>query len=165
MSVSVLELGLRGLRFARTATLGLLKDIPEDKFLLQPAPKANHVLWILGHLAWTDDYFLQELAEQKSALPDDWSARFGMKSEPSPDRSRYPDVETVRTHLHARREAWLAWYGQRSPAELATPFTGELAGFAPNLGGLAHSLAWHEGLHGGQITVVRKALGLPPALA
>ena len=37
-----------------------------------------------------------------------------------------------------------------------------LGTFAANLGMLMTSIAWHEGLHAGQLTVVRKSLGLAP---
>ncbi len=58
----VLTNGVAMLEFARRVTLGLLEDIPEDKLFYQPFPGANHAIWIIGHVAWDDSFFLTALA-------------------------------------------------------------------------------------------------------
>lgn len=66
MSLPTLEHGLSVLGFSRRALLGISEDIPASKLTFQPFPGANHALWILGHLAATDDYFLTTLGARKS---------------------------------------------------------------------------------------------------
>jgi hypothetical protein len=45
---------------------------------------------------------------------------------------------------------------------LTSPLPKELETFARSYGGMMCSIAWHEGVHAGQLTVVRKSLGLAP---
>ncbi|MCB9849329.1 MAG: DinB family protein [Phycisphaerales bacterium] len=162
MASAVVESGLTVLAFAREATLGFLADIPEDKWCHQPVPGANHALWVVGHLAHTDNYFLTAIAGQASKIPADWDELFGMGSTPVGDASKYPNIAETRDYLCSLREGVLAWYGAMDEAQAATPTPDELKPFAPNFGQLAHSIAWHEGMHAGQITVVRKSLGIAP---
>ena len=49
-----------------------------------------------------------------------------------------------------------------SDAQLRSPLPEGFTGFATSFAALMSSLAWHEGLHTGQLTVVRKSLGLEP---
>lgn len=163
MADLTLESGLRALAFSRRSLLGLLKDIPHEKYTYQPVPRCNHVLWVLGHLAWTDDYFVYSQTGKSSALSDEWKKSMGAGSTPIADASAYPAIATVMDKLAERREALLAWFKSLTPAQLAAPVTSSLAGFAPTFAALMSSLAWHEGLHSGQISVIRKALGLQPA--
>lgn len=158
-----LESGLHALAFSRRALLGLLNDIPREKYTYQPVPRCNHVLWVLGHLAWTDDYFVYLQTGTSSALSDEWNKSMGMGSTPVADAAAYPPIATVMDKLAERREALLGWFKSLTPSQLAAPITGNLAQFAPTFAALMSSLAWHEGLHSGQISVIRKALGLQPA--
>lgn len=162
MSSQLLKQGLAGLEFARSATLGFLEDIPGDRLTHQPAPGCNHALWIMGHLASTDDYFLSSLAKKPSGIPEEWSKLFGMGSKPVADAKAYPPVAEVRSKLSGRREDLIAWLKSMSEDQLLSPLPEELRRFAPNYAGLCVSLAWHEGLHAGQLTVIRRSLGLEP---
>jgi len=105
MSKAVLEAGLGRLEFARRATLGFAEDVPEDKLCHAPCPGLNHTLWILGHLAWTDNTFLTQVGGREPAIPDAWPGIFGMKTAPQADRSAYPPVAEVRDTLAAARES------------------------------------------------------------
>lgn len=156
--------GLFALEFARRNTLKFAEDIPADKLCVAPTADANHALWVLGHLAWTDDSILSALAGKPSALPAGFTEAFGMGSKPQPDAKRYPSVAEVKTQLAGRREALTGWLKSLSPAQLAAPLPKELSGFAPDHATLAATLAWHEGLHAGQLTVARRALGFGPKL-
>lgn len=162
MSSKLLDNGLAVMEFARNNTLAFLEDVPEEKWGHQPAPNANHAMWIIGHLAVTDDYFLTNLAGRDSKLPADWSGLFGMGSQPQGDLSAYPSPSDVRDQLRPRREELFSWFKSLSEEKLIEPLTDDWKQFAPNYIGLASSLAWHEGLHAGQLTVVRKSLGIAP---
>lgn len=164
MADLTLETGLQALAFSRRMLLGLLKDIPQDRYTYQPVASCNHVLWVLGHLAWTDDYFVSSQTGAPTALPEQWGKSMGMGSTPVGDASAYPPVATVMDKLAERREALLSWFKSLTAAQLAAPISGELAQFAPTLAALMSNLACHEALHAGQISVIRKALGLRPAL-
>lgn len=162
MSNSILEQGSTVLAFSRRALLGISEDIPADKLTYQPFPGANHALWIQGHLASTDDYFLTALGRRKSELPAAWGALFGMGSSPAADARKYPALSEVRDALARCRESLLGWFRSLSASQLDAALPDDLKGFAPNHVGLMFSLAWHEGLHTGQLSAIRKSLGLKP---
>ena len=61
MALDMLQTCMGTLEFARRGLMGLLEATPEDKFLHQPYEGANHALWIMGHLACTDEYFMNKL--------------------------------------------------------------------------------------------------------
>jgi len=65
-----------------------------------------------------------------------------------------------------RVAVWEALVGETrhslSDAELLEPIEGEAAQFAANRAVLMSSLAFHEGVHMGQVSVARRAAGLPP---
>lgn len=162
MSNDWIESGLTVMAFARRALLGFLEDVPEDKWVHQPIPGGNHTAWIVGHLASTDHYFLTTVGGAKPKLPAGWEELFGMGSVPTADQGRYPSPAELRDFLGAIREDLTGWYGQLDEAEALTPLPEDLKMFAPHVGGLGSSIAWHEGMHTGQLTVVRKSLGFAP---
>jgi hypothetical protein len=162
---ATLENGLGALAFARRYTDGLLSDIPEDQFLFQPIPGANHTLWVMGHLALTDDLFLATLDGRSRTCPESWDGLFGMGSEPTGDAGVYPPVGEVRAKYEEMREQLLAWFGDMSDEDLARKLPDDWQVFAENQGVLMSNLAGHELIHDGQLTVIRKALGKKPAMA
>ena len=162
MANLALENGLSTMAFARQNTMSFLEDIPEDKVCFQVCPGANHALWVLGHLTTADDYFLSSIGGKEWRCDEKFKALFGMGSRPTGSPSDYPRMDEVKELLHDRREALVAWFRSMSEEQLAQPWSGDVAGFAANHCALMSSIAWHEGLHAGQLTVVRKALGIKP---
>ncbi len=162
MSNPVLENGIAALNFARQATLALLEDVPEDKLTHQPCAAANHALWITGHLAHADDYFLTAAGHKPARCPQSWGKLFGMGSTPQTGAGVYPPLSELKEALSNNREALLGWFGAMSADELAKPISDDFKVFAASYGMLMTSSAWHEGMHAGQLTVVRKSLGIAP---
>jgi hypothetical protein len=78
----VLTNGVAMLEFARRVTLGLLEDIPEDKLFYQPFPGANHAIWIIGHVAWDDNFLLTALAGRCKTVAPDLRVRRSVASSP-----------------------------------------------------------------------------------
>ncbi len=157
-----LSTGLATLEFSRSNLLSFMEDIPADQMCHQPVEGGNHTLWIAGHLAQTDDFFLTALAGRAPACPASYRTLFGMGSQPVNDPAAYPCLDDIKAQLDARRTDLVAWLKSLSLDQLAAPLTGDLAGFAPAHVALAGALAWHEGLHTGQLTFIRKSLGIGP---
>lgn len=164
MSNPVFESGIAALKFARQTTLGLLEGVPEDKLAHQPCVGANHALWIVGHLGCADLMFLTRVGNKSIESPENWAKLFGMGSVPLPDASAYPPLGKLKEALADNREALLGWFASMSAEELAKPLSDDFKSFASNHGMLMTSLAFHEGLHAGQLTVVRKSLGIAPMI-
>ncbi len=162
MSNLVLESGIAALNFARQWTLELLSDIPQDKLTHQPCVAGNHALWIVGHIAYADDGFLSGVGKKPARFSESWAKLFGMGSIPQAEAGAYPALSEVTNALADNREGLLAWFGSMSAEELAKPLPDDFKMFAATFGQLMTSIAWHEGLHTGQLTVVRKSLGLAP---
>ncbi len=165
MSQELLESGLRALEFSRRNLLALLEDIPDDKLCHQPVAGGNHALWIMGHLTQTDEWFPRGFGGYESRLPAQWNELFGMGSKPVGDVSAYPPVAEIREAMNSRRQEMIGWFKSMPPEKLLEPLGGDWEMFAPNHVGLAQSIAWHEGMHTGQLTVVRKSLGIAPKYA
>jgi len=158
----LIETGLNTLGFSRGFLMNLLEATPDDAFFKVPCTGGNHPAWIVGHLALTDDSFLASRTGKASSLPESWDKLFGMKSESVEDTSIYPSREELTVKLVSTREALIDWLKSLSDEQLLEPITGDWSQFAKNPASLMGTIAWHEGLHAGQIGVVRRMIGLPP---
>ena len=158
------ESGKATLELARRCTLKLADGIPPDSLCHQPVAKTNHALWVLGHLAWTDNLFLTTLAKREPVVDESWNKLFGMGSEPTGDPQAYPTLDEVKGRLEAAREALIDWFQSLDEQQLKSPLPDGMKAFASDYAGMMNSLAWHEGLHAGQLSAVRRSLGLPRAL-
>ncbi len=162
--MTVLERAKVLLGFARYWTMSFLRGIPEDRYTWQPWAGANHVTWTLGHLMVTDNWILKTLGGADRDPDGRLAAIYGMGSRPEPDAARYLPPEELKRAMAAARQELLQFAEQMSEEELLRPNEGDLQRFAPDRVGMLYSLAWHEGMHGGQLTAIRKALGLPPII-
>lgn len=160
MTNATLDASLAALEFSRNFLNGILRDFPEDQALFAPFAGANHATWILGHITWVDDTVLQLWGGRATGLPANWPDLFAWKSAPETDAGRYPSFSDMKNHLHERREVLVGWFGTLDDATLRSRLGGELDWFARSIGHLPGSIACHENMHAGQLTVVRKALGL-----
>jgi len=148
---------------SREWTLKYLQGIPADKYTYQPWPGANHVLWTLGHLAETDRYITHVLrGAPEEYTPGKYGDLFGMASTPLDDPTKYPTPAEIKDYLARCREELRAALEGRSEADLFKPAPEGF--FAPDLIGAMFTVPWHEGMHAGQITAIRKALGLKPIM-
>lgn len=164
MANALLESGLRVMEFSRKNLLGLAEDIPADKLCQAPSPGANHTLWVLGHMAWTDDFFAAQLGKQPSTMTEEWTKLFGMGSSPTNDAKAYPSLAQVKDALANARQRLTDWFKSLDDKALMAPLPSDFANFAPNVAGLMPSIAWHEGLHTGQVSACRRSLGLKPKM-
>lgn len=160
MPNATLEASLAALEFSRNFLSGILRDFPAEQALFAPFAGANHATWILGHITWVDDITLQSWGKQPSGLPANWPELFAWKTTPTTDASRYPAFSAMKDHLASRRAALVDWFLSLDDARLASKLGGDFDWFARSIGHLPSSIACHENMHAGQLTVVRKALNL-----
>ena len=66
--------------------------------------------------------------------------------------------------MERSRKALYDWIESLDEEQLMTPLPGDWSRFAPNNVGVLAALAWHEGLHAGQLSAVRRELGLPSSM-
>jgi hypothetical protein len=146
----------------------LVADL-DDAALADPiAPGANHPAWILGHLAIATDYARQQLG-LPAACPEAWHRRFGPGSTPEPDRALYPPKAELLAALEAGIAGVLDALPGADPAAMAAPhgvpiaFLRDAVPTRADL--LAHLLTTHPAVHLGQLSLWRRARGLPGVLA
>lgn len=154
---------LQAIKFARGGTRQLLEGIPADKMCVIPAGCSKHALWIAGHLASTDDWFVAEFGGGKPTLPEAWQKLFGMKSEANADARMYPSPAEVTKALDASHAEVLKWVDSLTSEQLEKAMPQEWQAYAPTMADVPIFAAWHEGYHAGQLSAVRKGLGLPAA--
>jgi uncharacterized damage-inducible protein DinB len=148
--------------WTQTQLQKIFDAIPREHFLHQPSPGANHALWSMGHLATVDQFFLKSVAGRDSGVFERYATLFFAKSTPSPNADAYPPIDAVREYFDSSRKAFRAWIESLDDERLAAPLPAEQQRFAPNYAGMLMRLLWHEGMHYGQLTVLRKSLGLAP---
>ncbi|NDD29772.1 MAG: DinB family protein [Proteobacteria bacterium] len=148
------------LKTARRMTLGLLASLPPERWTWQGFPGQNHAAWIALHLAVADDWALVGMGRGEKRRLTAWDER--VSGGPDADAARWPDRDEALVVLAEAHERYLAALHELTDADLIRPVEGALAEFAPEFGCLVDSHIWHEGFHGGQLSVVRKQLGLPP---
>ena len=68
--------GLIGMNWVHEQLEKMADTIPADKLLHQPVEGGNHTMWILGHVAVSDDYFLGTFSDQPRTL-EAWEKMFG----------------------------------------------------------------------------------------
>jgi len=154
----------RALRFSRGFFMALYQPLDDRSLLHQPVACGNHPLWLAGHLACVDEFFRTSVGGGDPILPVAWNTLFGPGSTPRRDRGAYPARTEVDQGLAAARTALLEWFESCDDYRARQLLPENLRSFARSVELLPGSLAVHEGLHTGQLSVVRKSLGLAPAI-
>ena len=155
------------LNLARRLTTAFLDDFgSKSDWLKQSHPGTNHALWITGHLALADNFFASKFRPEVDHKPEGWEDLFWFGSEVTAESQRYPDPTEVRLYFDGRREMLLSVLKELSLAELNQPAPpaearSPIAG-APNIGQAFFFIAYHEGMHSGQLSVIRRGLGYAP---
>jgi hypothetical protein len=137
---------------------------PED-WTHQIAPGTNHALWFAGHMATADNFFVGMIDPSKKRDLDDWDKHFGMGSKPTSDPDIYPPVAEILDVMRERRTVLLEILGKMSDADLDKSTPPGTPEFCPDYSSIFEMATWHEGLHAGQISMVRRALGHKPVFS
>jgi DinB superfamily len=149
------------LTFARNASIGVMKDWPEDKWIAQSTPHDNHPIWVMGHIANTDAWIGGMIGIDMPSLPASYSTMFGMGSKPGNVTRDYPSAAELRGNFEKTRAALVAWIESASEAQLGISLSEKSGNFTSDPVDAALKSAWHEGWHFGQVATIRRALGLP----
>lgn len=149
------------LRFSNSVMQMMLKGFPQSRWCEQPSPTDNHVMWCLGHLARSHEWFTGMMNGRAPTLPESYNALFGFKSVPVPDLSKYPPapevLEAYTSRLNILAGAIEACTNFDAPAETDT------FGFLKTKAEAAMRCSWHIGWHLGHVSAVRRGLGIASA--
>lgn len=156
------ERTIQSLRSARELTHALLNGMNDEQASHQLFENDHTVVWNLGHLAWSNAWIAGLLDGEPLHLPDVYAECFGYQSEPN-TTAAYPSFADVRTAADTTMDRLIAAVEHASDEKLASAPPDDLGGFASDLLDAASKMAWHEGWHAGQISSIRRAVGLGPA--
>jgi len=157
------DLAKLALSTAFDTTLMYLGDFTDADLLARPVPTANNTAWQLAHLIVAEKFLMEgqlpgvKYPELPAAIMNLGSDRTGKIDPPEGylTKSQYLDA------FKQMRDATLAAVDKLSDGDFDKPNTNSMAKFAPTLGALLILSANHTLMHGGQFTVVRRALGKP----
>jgi uncharacterized damage-inducible protein DinB len=152
-----------GMDNARRFSEGVLSSFktPEE-WTHQLFPGANHAMWFAGHMAMVDNSFLRRVAPEKGLEKPDYAAKFGRGSTATDNPADYPPADELMAFMRDRRKLMMEEIAKFTDADLSKPLPQGFPAFLPDFGQLFAFFAWHEGMHAGQISMVRRALGHPP---
>lgn len=156
----------RQLTQAREMSERLLSDFESpEQWTFQIHPDCNHALWFAGHMAHTDNFFLSLISPDDAVeLPSIFARQFGMGSQPTPTPDDYPTAEEVLKNMRERRATLLNVLAHLNDDDFTAPTASGAPDFLKDVAAVFEMAIWHEGLHSGQLTSVRRALGHPPVL-
>jgi hypothetical protein len=138
-------------------------DVPAPDMVAQPNGIMNHPLWVIGHLTFTCQ-LLGGVVGLPEWLPNDWAKRFGTGSVPVADARVYETKDIVLAMLGDAQERVIQAVERLDNSRLDEPFPDEsyLVVFPTIRHALTQVLVGHTANHVGQVSVWRKAMGLPP---
>jgi len=162
---SLTEIAVEQLHSSRRILLGFIETLSDEQLTLRVGGVGNHAVWIMGHLAWTDDLFVCAFRKEASCLPDGHSEQFSAGTVPSDNASDYPRRDELLHRLTIARKRTVEW-AEELDEETAWQASPEaLVEITQNAISAVHTLALHEVLHAGQITTIRASLGMKPLFA
>lgn len=151
------------MRWSQQFLEALIDSLGEDQLAARAGDAGNHALWVLGHLACTDDFLLNALNDEPLRLPESFHTRFGGGADaPSGDAADFPSLEELRETQRAHRERMLKWAESLDANTAFSEVPEMLKPFAPDAITAVMTVASHDLFHAGQIASVRAALGLKP---
>ncbi|HTG31307.1 MAG TPA: DinB family protein [Thermoanaerobaculia bacterium] len=130
-----------------------LEGISHEESLRAPEPGGNSLNWVLGHMLYHRNVAMK-LLNRPPVWDPEKAARYARGSAPlGPDDNPVP-LESIRAELDRSQAPLVAAVGAFTEEELAAP--GEKG---DSLALRLLQLGFHEGYHGGQISMLRRFLG------
>jgi hypothetical protein len=153
------------LESARSYSRKLLADFqtPEE-WTRQVHANANHALWFAGHMAVSDNFFISNVAPERTLRRPEFEKAFGTGSQPTNNPSDYPPPQQVLDYMDERRATLLNVLDGLSDDALEKSLPKGTPNFLPDVGSVFETAVWHEGLHSGQLSVCRRSLGHRPVM-
>ena|SRR5437660_9594726 len=164
--MSRLQLAIEQIVFARNYTLRLLDKTEAADWFRQPPGGVTHIAWQVGHLAMAEyrlvlERVLGPRANDAELISEEFLRLFGRESVPVPEVAKYPSQAEIRNIFERVHQQTLRELHDLDETELDKPI------LKPH--SLAKTKQWalvwcaqHEGVHAGQIGLLRRLLGYPP---
>ena len=140
-----------------------VRDVSDADMVAQPNGIMNHPAWVIGHLTYACE-LLGGAIELPPWLPNDWAGRFGTGGVPVADAAQYPTKASALDTLADAQSRLTAAITGLNDMRLDAPFPVESYRdvFPTIRHALTQVLVGHTANHIGQVSVWRRAMGLPP---
>jgi hypothetical protein len=132
-----------------------LEGIDPETARRQATPQSNPILWIAGHLA-SSRFGIAAMLGRERPLP--WPKVFHRGA--TLDAAALPELAIVRQGWREISEVLLPRLAEVTDDELAAPAPRSFPIEDKSLRGAITFLTYHEGYHLGQISYIRRSLGL-----
>lgn len=143
------------------ATLADMKDAP----LKRSDERGNHAMWIAGHLAVIEGRLHKMIFGTANPL-ENWKPLFDWGTTPGDDPSVYPMFEQVLATLADLRGKTRAYVESVDDRALDAPLKSMIPGIpVDSIGDAIMIVAFHQCVHCGEATVIRRAAGKKPFFA
>jgi|GEM_PF-233078 len=169
--MEVINLIEKSLHFNEEHLKLLVEDVSEEQMSICPAKGIeNHPAWTIGHLCDASEMSC-ELLGDSNQMPEAWIEVFrrtgpGDSTIPPTDRKLYPSKEALLNKLIESHQRQIVLLKNAKPDLLQEKVDWSYSSMFSTKIELLHFMAtWHEANHIAQITVWRRAMGLPPSLA
>lgn len=140
------------------ATLADMKDAP----LTRSNAGGNHAMWIAGHLAVIEGR-LHKMIFGTANPTENWKPLFDWGTTPSDDAKIYPPFEQVLATLADLRGKTRAYVESIDDQKLDAPLKSTIPGIPfDSIGSALLIIAFHECVHCGEATAIRRAAGKQP---
>ncbi|MBX3423602.1 MAG: DinB family protein [Pirellulaceae bacterium] len=152
------------LRWARDYTMELVSRLPHESWYVIPSGLSTHMAWQVGHLA-VAEYGLMLFRQRGRAegdvqlMPGWLRKQFGRGSQPAVSSADMPTPEQLLEHLGAIHRQAILEASQLTVTTLRQPCDIPYCVYPTKLGALMMAPI-HEGIHAGQIGLVRRGHGL-----
>lgn len=137
-------------------------DVDAADMVAQPNSIINHPAWVIGHLIYTCQ-MLGGAIGLPQWLPSDWAMRFGTGSVVVADASLYETKNNALAMLGDAQSRITQTVDHLNDADLDEPFPDQSyrVVFPTIRHAITQVLVGHTANHIGQVTVWRRAMGLP----
>ncbi len=160
----MLRAAIGQIQFARNYTLQLLQSTPEELWFTIPSGLPTNVAWQVGHLTVSQYGLLMfrirgREPDDLELIPGKFRKAYGRESVPSCDASTQPTPSELLERLASVHASSLEILTSLDSSVLLEPVDMPYAAYPIKLGAILFCPI-HEGIHAGQLGLLRRAHGL-----
>ncbi|MBG9565080.1 DinB family protein [Brevibacillus agri] len=133
----------------------------EEEADIVPEGFKNNIRWNIGHILLTQDYLL--LGPAKMNCPPSYAAMFSPGTKPADWQGNIPSLETLAAQLKEQHARIKEQFQSRLNESLPKPFELGDKGVMHTYGEIMVFTLFHEGMHIGMISSLRKAIAVAKA--
>ena len=140
-----------------------LADLTDDELLVRPADGMNHIAWQLGHLIFSENSHINEVAaSQMPPLPEGFAGQHSRATSEIDAPGSFRTKNEYVALMAGQRSATLMLLAGLSDDDLQQPSPESIRYLGPTVACVFSGIATHWMMHAGQWSVVRRKLGRPP---